>query len=186
MIGSEGMLGVVTEVTVKLLPKPQLAQVVLAAFDDVAEGRRRGGRDHRAGIIPAGLEMMDQPRRRGRAVRASRLPTRRRGDPALRIRRHAGGSRRGIARASPRRAAAAAAPRRDPRLARRGRAAALLVRAQGGVPAVAGSRPTTTAWTARSRASAWPRCCAASPRMERNTGCAARTSSTPATATCIR
>jgi glycolate oxidase len=35
MIGSEGMLAVVTEVTVKLIPKPQLAQVIMASFDDV-------------------------------------------------------------------------------------------------------------------------------------------------------
>jgi len=38
--GSEGMLGVVTEITVKLLPKPERAQVVLASFDDIAKGRR--------------------------------------------------------------------------------------------------------------------------------------------------
>jgi len=37
-IGSEGMLGVVTEVTVKLIPKPQLARVIMASFDDVVKG----------------------------------------------------------------------------------------------------------------------------------------------------
>ena len=47
-IGSEGMLFVVTEVTVKLLPKPQCARVIMASFDDVRESRqRRRRRDRR-------------------------------------------------------------------------------------------------------------------------------------------
>ena len=37
-IGSEGMLGVVTEVTVKLIPKPSVARVIMASFDDVVKG----------------------------------------------------------------------------------------------------------------------------------------------------
>jgi glycolate oxidase len=61
MIGSEGMLAVVTEVTVKLVPKPQLAQCVLAAFDDVVQAGDAVAAIIAAGIIPAGLEMMDQP-----------------------------------------------------------------------------------------------------------------------------
>jgi glycolate oxidase len=59
--GSEGLLGVVTEVTVKLLAKPLKAQVVLAAFDDLAKAGRAVGDIIAAGIVPAGLEMMDQP-----------------------------------------------------------------------------------------------------------------------------
>ncbi len=59
--GSEGMLAVVTEVTVKLTPKPQLAQCVLAAFDDVIKAGAAVADIVAAGIIPAGLEMMDQP-----------------------------------------------------------------------------------------------------------------------------
>jgi len=59
--GSEGMLAVVTEVTVKLTPKPQLAQCVLAAFDDVIKAGAAVAEIIAAGIIPAGLEMMDQP-----------------------------------------------------------------------------------------------------------------------------
>lgn len=59
--GSEGMLVVVTEVTVKLVPKPQLAQCVLAAFDDVVRAGDAVAKIIAAGIIPAGLEMMDQP-----------------------------------------------------------------------------------------------------------------------------
>ena len=57
--GSEGMLGIITEVTVKLLPKPQVAKVLLAAFDSVAKAGRAVGDIIAAGIIPAGLEMMD-------------------------------------------------------------------------------------------------------------------------------
>lgn len=60
MIGSEGMLGVVVEVTVKLLPVPERAQVVLAAFDDVEKAGTAVGEIIAAGIIPAGLEMMDR------------------------------------------------------------------------------------------------------------------------------
>ena len=59
--GSEGMLAVVTEVTVKLTPKPQLARCVLAAFDDVVKAGDAVARIIAAGIIPAGLEMMDRP-----------------------------------------------------------------------------------------------------------------------------
>jgi glycolate oxidase len=60
MIGSEGMLGVVTEVTVKLVPKPELAQVVMASFADVAKAGDAVAAIIAAGIIPAGLEMMDK------------------------------------------------------------------------------------------------------------------------------
>ncbi|WP_420476800.1 FAD-linked oxidase C-terminal domain-containing protein [Noviherbaspirillum sp. ST9] len=59
-IGSEGMLGVVTEVTVKLVPKPQLARVIMASFDDVVKGGDAVAEVIAAGIIPAGLEMMDK------------------------------------------------------------------------------------------------------------------------------
>ncbi len=60
-IGSEGLLAVVTEVSVKLLPKPQLARVVMASFDDVEKAGAAVAAVIAAGIIPAGLEMMDQP-----------------------------------------------------------------------------------------------------------------------------
>ncbi len=58
--GSEGMLGVIVEVTVKLLPKPELARVVMAAFASVAQAGAAVGEIIAAGIIPAGLEMMDK------------------------------------------------------------------------------------------------------------------------------
>ncbi|AMP03248.1 FAD linked oxidase, C-terminal domain protein [Collimonas pratensis] len=59
-IGSEGMLGVVTEVTVKLIPKPQAARVIMASFDDVVTSGNAVASVIAAGIIPAGLEMMDR------------------------------------------------------------------------------------------------------------------------------
>jgi glycolate oxidase len=58
--GSEGLLGVVTEVTVKLLPTPEKATVAMAAFDDVEKAGRAVADIIAAGIIPAGLEMMDK------------------------------------------------------------------------------------------------------------------------------
>jgi glycolate oxidase len=59
-IGSEGLLMIVTEVTVKLIPRPQLAQLVMASFDDVGKAGEAVAAIIAAGIIPAGLEMMDQ------------------------------------------------------------------------------------------------------------------------------
>ena len=61
LIGSEGMLAVVTEVTVKLVPKPRLAQCIMASFDDVRQAGDAVASVIAAGIIPAGLEMMDKP-----------------------------------------------------------------------------------------------------------------------------
>jgi len=60
MTGSEGMLGVIVEVTVTLLPKPESAKVLLAAFDDLIKAGEAVGNIISAGIIPAGLEMMDK------------------------------------------------------------------------------------------------------------------------------
>ena len=61
LVGSEGMLAVVIEVTVKLLPKPKLARCVMASFDDVRKAGDAVANIIAAGIIPAGLEMMDRP-----------------------------------------------------------------------------------------------------------------------------
>ena len=58
--GSEGMLCVIVEITVRLLPKPERAQVLLAAFDSVERAGHAVGEIIAAGIIPAGLEMMDR------------------------------------------------------------------------------------------------------------------------------
>ncbi|MCC7082129.1 MAG: FAD-binding protein [Burkholderiales bacterium] len=59
--GSEGLLGVVTEVTVKLLPKPETARCVLAAFESIPAAGNAVAAVIAAGIVPAGLEMMDKP-----------------------------------------------------------------------------------------------------------------------------
>ncbi|MCE1251558.1 MAG: FAD-binding protein [Comamonadaceae bacterium] len=61
VIGSEGMLAVVLEVTVKLIPKPQLARCIMASFGDVRQAGDAVAAVIAAGIIPAGLEMMDKP-----------------------------------------------------------------------------------------------------------------------------
>jgi glycolate oxidase len=58
--GSEGLLGVVVEITVRLLPTPQLARVIMAGFGSVKSAGDAVGAIISAGIIPAGLEMMDQ------------------------------------------------------------------------------------------------------------------------------
>ncbi len=66
MTGSEGMLGIVVEVVVKLLPIPSRAQVAMAAFDDVEQAGQAVADIIAEGILPAGLEMMDGP-----AIRAA-------------------------------------------------------------------------------------------------------------------
>jgi glycolate oxidase len=58
--GSEGLLALITEVTVKLLPRPQTAQVVMASFGDVESAGEAVAAVIGAGIVPAGLEMMDR------------------------------------------------------------------------------------------------------------------------------
>ncbi len=59
-IGSEGMLGLVTEVTVKLIPKPASARVIMASFSSVETAGQAVTDIIATGIIPAGLEMMDK------------------------------------------------------------------------------------------------------------------------------
>jgi len=54
------MLGIVTEVTVKLIPKPHTARVIMASFDDVVRCGDAVANVIAAGVIPAGLEMMDK------------------------------------------------------------------------------------------------------------------------------
>jgi len=61
VVGSEGMLAVTTEVTVKLIPKPQLARCIMASFSDLRHAGNAVANIIAAGIIPAGLEMMDKP-----------------------------------------------------------------------------------------------------------------------------
>jgi glycolate oxidase len=61
VIGSEGMLAVITEVTVRLTPKPQLARCIMASFASVEDAGTAVAAIIAAGIIPAGLELMDKP-----------------------------------------------------------------------------------------------------------------------------
>jgi glycolate oxidase len=60
VVGSEGMLAVITDVTVKLIPKPQLARCIMASFDDIESAGAAVASVIAQGIIPAGLEMMDK------------------------------------------------------------------------------------------------------------------------------
>ncbi|OFZ87045.1 MAG: glycolate oxidase subunit GlcD, partial [Betaproteobacteria bacterium RBG_16_66_20] len=60
-IGSEGLLAVTTEVTVKLLARPETARVVMASFDNLDKAGAAVAAVIAAGIVPAGLEMMDKP-----------------------------------------------------------------------------------------------------------------------------
>jgi len=60
MVGSEGMLAIATEITLKLLPKPPVARVVLASFDGLEAAGNAVAAVIAAGIIPAALEMMDR------------------------------------------------------------------------------------------------------------------------------
>jgi len=66
LVGSEGMLGIVVEVTVKLLPIPLCARVVMGVFDSVEMAGDSVAAIIAEGIIPAGIEMMDNP-----AIRAA-------------------------------------------------------------------------------------------------------------------
>jgi glycolate oxidase len=61
VVGSEGMLAVITEVVVRLTPKPQVARCILASFDDVRRAGDAVAAIIAAGLVPAGLEMMDKP-----------------------------------------------------------------------------------------------------------------------------
>ncbi len=61
VVGSEGLLGVVTEVTVRILPKPQTARALLLGFETVESAGQCVADVIAAGIIPAGMEMMDRP-----------------------------------------------------------------------------------------------------------------------------
>jgi glycolate oxidase len=60
LVGSEGMLAVVTEVTVKLLPRPPQARCIIASFSDVQHAGDAVAAVISAGIIPAGMEMLDR------------------------------------------------------------------------------------------------------------------------------
>ena len=60
IVGSEGMLAVIIEATVKLIPKPQLARCIMASFNDIESAGAAVASVIARGIIPAGLELMDK------------------------------------------------------------------------------------------------------------------------------
>ena len=161
--GSEGLLAVITEVTVKLSPKPQTAQVIMASFDDVAAAGAAVAAIIAAGIIPAGLEMMDQP-----AVAAVE-PFVQAGydlNAAAMLLCESDGTAAEVAEEIAAMRARAGALRRQ-------RHSRVLLGEPSGCasgpdarppfPPWGASRPTTTAWTAPFRASAWPKCSRPSP-----------------------
>ena len=186
VVGSEGMLAVITEVTVKLVPKPKLARCIMASFDDIRKAGDAVAAIIGAGIIPAGLEMLDKPMtaavedyvHAGYDLAAEAiLLCESDGTPEevaeeiermLEVLTGSGATRHG---------------------SQQGRSPApeVLERAQERLPGQrAASAPTTCAWTRRFRASAWPTSCSRSSRWSSSTACAAATSSMPATATCTR
>lgn len=59
--GSEGLLGVITEITVRILQKPETARALMVGFHSVEEAGECVARIIGAGIIPGGMEMMDKP-----------------------------------------------------------------------------------------------------------------------------
>jgi glycolate oxidase len=61
VVGSEGLLGVVTEVTVRILPRPETARALLIGFPSIEQAGQCVADVIAAGIIPAGMEMMDRP-----------------------------------------------------------------------------------------------------------------------------
>ena len=129
MTGSEGLLGVVTEITVRILRKPPAARGLLLGFSSVEAGARCVGAIISRGIIPGGLEMMDKATIDAvERFPALRLPVRRGGAGDRRTRRHGGGS--GFARRRRRANRSRGGRDDDEGFDQRGRAAAILGRAQ--------------------------------------------------------
>ena len=179
--GSEGLLGVIMEITVKLLPTPELAKVVLAAFDNVESAGDAVAAIIGAGLVPAGLEMMD-----GLAIRAAEdycsagYPL---DAAAILLCEVDGGVTDVAAQIAVVKEICAAAGARDMRISVdederlrfwSGRKAAFL--------RWVGSRPITIASTAPFRASIWRACWQASASCPRRSICRLRTCFTPATA----
>ena len=131
VVGSEGTLGIVTEVTVRLSPIPECVETLLAVFDDVVSACRAVGRVIRSGLVPAALEIVDQ--RTIEAVEASVYAAGLPRDAGAVLLVELDGLAEAVARQverDPRGRASWKAPARR-RGARRRRARALLARAQG-------------------------------------------------------
>ena len=182
MTGSEGLLGVVTEVTVRLLRKPSTARAMLLGFPTEAGAADCVAAVIASGIIPAGMEMMDKDAVKcAEAYVGAGYPMDVEGlliveldGPQVEV-DHLVGPGRGDRQG---------ARRHDlPGEPRRAGARAVLGRPQGCSPPSARSRPTICASTARCRAAGWSRFWPRCARCRRRTGCAWSTSSMPATAT---
>ena len=184
--GSEGLLGVITEITVRILQKPETARALMVGFAEVEAAGECVADIIGAGIIPGGMEMMDKP-----AIHAAEAFVHA-GYPldveALLIIELDGPERRGRRTDQARRGDRARLRLDDlPDFDVRGRAQSVLGRPQGGVPGGrAGFRPTISAWTAPFRAARCRRRWRASATSRPNTICASPTCFTPATAICIR
>ena len=179
------MLGVVTEVTVKLIPKPACAQVVMASFASVEAAGNAVTQVIAAGMIPAGLEMMDR--------RATHMvePFVRAGydmDAQAILLCESDGTPEEVAHEIARMEAVfrdAGATRCQVSASEAERLKFWAGR-KNAFPAAGACRPITTAWTAPSRAVIWRACWAPSNRWKTTSACAAPTSSMRATATCTR
>ncbi len=186
IVGSEGMLAVTTEVTVKLIPKPQLARCIMASFDDIESAGAAVASVIAQGIIPAGLELMDKAMTAAVEAfvqadydldAAAILLCESDGTPSWRWRRKLRGWNKFSAPRGPLEWRSAAM-RRSARSF--GAAARMPFRRP------AGSARTTCAWIPPYPANAWRRCCAPSSKCRASTACAASMCSMPATAICIR
>ena len=183
--GSEGLLGVITEITVRILQKPETARALMVGFAQVEAAGECVARIIGAGIIPGGMEMMDKP-----AIHAAEAFV------------HAGypldvealliieldGPKIEVDELITRVEAIANAAARPPARSRPPRPSAICSgpAAKRHFRPSAASRPIISAWTAPSRAARCRRRWRASANCRRSTSSASPTCSTPATAICIR
>jgi glycolate oxidase len=185
LVGSEGMLAVIVEATVRLIPKPQVARCIMASFDDIRKAGDAVANVIAAGIIPAGLEMLDKPMaaavegfvHAGYDLEAAAILLCESDGNIEEVEEEIG---RMVAVMEGSGASRIEVSENEAQRLRfwSGR--------KNAFPPAAASAPTTCAWTRRSRASASPTCCSRSRRWSRPTRCAASTCSMPATATCTR
>jgi hypothetical protein len=173
IIGSEGMLAVTTEVTVRLVPRPRLARCIMASFADVGDAGDAVAALIAAGIIPAGLEMRMQA-------------------TTLRLLRFCCARVMGRRRKSTKKSSecVACCTTHEPRASRyptvKPSACVSGPAARTPFPQRDGPRPRTTAWMGPFRASDSAQCFGPYKRWKASTRCVVPMFFTPATATCIR
>jgi glycolate oxidase len=184
MTGSEGLLGVVTEVTVRILQKPETARAVLVGFPTQRGWRPMRGRCH-CGRHHSGRHGDDGQARhpRRRRLRPLRLSARCRSAAHHRTRRAASRSRSPDRAGEEDRRGTTALDLED--LDQRGRAHAFWAGRKAAFPAVGRISPDYICMDGTIPASACRRCCAAWKSCRASMACASPTSFTPGTATCI-